>query len=153
MAASVEEVSYELGGALGVTLMGSILSGVYAQSLDVPVGVAASPARDSLDEALIVADQLSAELEAPWRSWRAPRSTRAMPPCWPAARRCCWRGGRRAAERPRGGLTASRPGTAPARASHAPRPAARPSATPSRILAPINARFKAPATSSSACAP
>ena len=62
MAASVEEVSYELGGALGVTLMGSILSGVYAQSLDVPVGVAASPARDSLDEALIVADQLSAEL-------------------------------------------------------------------------------------------
>ena len=48
MAASVEEVSYELGGALGVTLMGSILSGVYAQSLDVPVGVAASPARDSL---------------------------------------------------------------------------------------------------------
>ncbi|WP_249205148.1 MFS transporter [Achromobacter sp. Marseille-Q0513] len=62
MAASVEEVSYELGGALGVTLMGSILSGVYAQSLAMPAGVAASPARDSLDEALFVAEGLPAEL-------------------------------------------------------------------------------------------
>ncbi|MNT43008.1 Methyl viologen resistance protein SmvA [compost metagenome] len=65
MAASIEEVSYELGGALGVTLMGSILSGVYAQSLAVPAGVsAATAARDSLDEALIVAESLPADLAA-----------------------------------------------------------------------------------------
>ncbi|MNQ41352.1 Methyl viologen resistance protein SmvA [compost metagenome] len=65
MAASIEEVSYELGGALGVTLMGSILSGVYAQSLAVPAGVAqTAAARDSLDEALIVAESLPAELAA-----------------------------------------------------------------------------------------
>lgn len=65
MAASIEEVSYELGGALGVTLMGSILSGVYAQSLSVPAGVAATgAARDSLDEALVVAERLPADLAA-----------------------------------------------------------------------------------------
>ncbi|QVQ27773.1 MFS transporter [Achromobacter deleyi] len=65
MAASIEEVSYELGGALGVTLMGSILSGVYAQSLAVPAGVAeTTAARDSLDEALIIAESLPADLAA-----------------------------------------------------------------------------------------
>ena len=62
MAASIEEVSYDLGSALGVTLMGSILSGVYAQSLAMPAGVAALAARDSLDEALIVAEGLPVEL-------------------------------------------------------------------------------------------
>lgn len=64
MAASIEEVSYELGGALGVTLMGSILSGVYAHTLDVPAGVSAAVARDSLDEALALAEGLSGELGA-----------------------------------------------------------------------------------------
>lgn len=64
MAASIEEVSYELGGALGVTLMGSILSGVYAHTLDVPAGVSATVARDSLDEALALAEGLSGELGA-----------------------------------------------------------------------------------------
>ncbi|PIF37807.1 DHA2 family multidrug resistance protein-like MFS transporter [Delftia sp. 60] len=61
MAASVEEVSYELGGALGVTLMGSLLSAVYAGSLHLPEGLdLALPdsVRDSLDEALLAADQL-----------------------------------------------------------------------------------------------
>ena len=48
MAASVEEVSYELGGALGVTLMGSILSGVYAQSLTCRSASPPRRARDSL---------------------------------------------------------------------------------------------------------
>src|SRR5690606_1559273 len=38
MAASVEEVSYELGGAIGVTLMGSILSVVYDAALEPPAG-------------------------------------------------------------------------------------------------------------------
>ncbi len=63
MAASIEEVSYELGGALGVTLMGSILTGVYAQALDVPAGVTqAATVRDSLDDALMVAEGLPADL-------------------------------------------------------------------------------------------
>lgn len=67
MAASIEEVSYELGGALGVTLMGSILSGVYAHTLDVPAGLPAAgagAARDSLDEALVVAEGLSSDTGA-----------------------------------------------------------------------------------------
>lgn len=64
MAASIEEVSYELGGALGVTLMGSILSGVYAHTLEVPAGVSAAVARDSLDEALALAEGLSGDLGA-----------------------------------------------------------------------------------------
>ena len=62
MAASVEEVSYELGGALGVTIMGSLLSAVYAHALIVPgaVNAAALPStvRDSLDEALLAAESL-----------------------------------------------------------------------------------------------
>lgn len=60
MAASIEEVSYELGGALGVTLMGSLLSAVYAARLDLPAD-SALPAsvRDSLDEALLAAERLA----------------------------------------------------------------------------------------------
>lgn len=63
MAASVEEVSYELGGALGVTLMGSLLSAIYSCRLELPA-VAALPdsARDSLDEALVAAAQLAPHL-------------------------------------------------------------------------------------------
>ncbi|MDT4844246.1 hypothetical protein FQZ97_781970 [compost metagenome] len=65
MAASIEEVSYELGGALGVTLMGSILSGVYARSLAVPDGLSGSAAaRDSLDQALLIANDVPADLGA-----------------------------------------------------------------------------------------
>ena len=52
-------MSYELGGALGVTLMGSLLSAVYAGSLRLPEGLALPDSvRDSLDEALLAADQL-----------------------------------------------------------------------------------------------
>ena len=61
MAASVEEVSYELGGALGVTLMDSLLSAVYAGSLRLPEGLGLAlpdSVRDSLDEALLAAEQL-----------------------------------------------------------------------------------------------
>lgn len=66
MAASIEEISYELGGALGITLLGSILSAVYTAhmlppaTLDVPANV-----RDSIDEALLAAEQLTqADAEA-----------------------------------------------------------------------------------------
>ncbi|CAB3687358.1 Putative multidrug resistance protein MdtD [Achromobacter pulmonis] len=51
---------FSYGGALGVTLMGSILSGVYAHTLDAPAGVPAA-ARDSLDQALLLAERLSGE--------------------------------------------------------------------------------------------
>lgn len=60
MAASVEEVSYELGGALGIALLGSILTAAYGLSLNLP-GELQLPAQvyDSLDEALMVADHLA----------------------------------------------------------------------------------------------
>ncbi|WP_395026226.1 MFS transporter [Comamonas odontotermitis] len=62
MAASVEEVSYELGGALGVTVMGSLLSAVYAHSLVVPeaaIAAALPPTvHDSLDEALLASERM-----------------------------------------------------------------------------------------------
>jgi DHA2 family multidrug resistance protein-like MFS transporter len=59
MAASVEEVSFELGGALGIALLGSLMSALYSQAMIVPQGVVlADEARDSLDEALILADGL-----------------------------------------------------------------------------------------------
>ena len=63
MAASIEEVSYELGAAIGVALLGSILSAVYAVSLRLPVGLEVSDrAHDSLDEALLAAETLAPEM-------------------------------------------------------------------------------------------
>ena len=38
MAASIEEVSIELGGAIGITVLGSILAGVYSAILVLPSG-------------------------------------------------------------------------------------------------------------------
>lgn len=63
MAASVEEVSYELGGALGVTFMGSLLTFVYGRAMDVPqVATLPDAVRDSLDEAQLVAEHLPPEM-------------------------------------------------------------------------------------------
>ncbi|QEI04915.1 MFS transporter [Pigmentiphaga aceris] len=64
MAASIEEVSYELGGAIGVTLMGSLLSAVYAASFSAPTGVDASAASEGIDEALMLAQSLSGDAAA-----------------------------------------------------------------------------------------
>lgn len=59
MAASVEEVSYELGGALGIALLGSVLTALYSAAMIVPEGSAVSAVvRDSIDEALLAADML-----------------------------------------------------------------------------------------------
>jgi DHA2 family multidrug resistance protein-like MFS transporter len=64
MAASIEEVSYELGNALGVTIFGGILSASYTASMALPDGSTIAPVvRDSLDEALLVAQNLP-KLEA-----------------------------------------------------------------------------------------
>jgi len=60
MAASIEEVGFELGGSLGVALFGSIMTIAYAASLALPE--ASTPldgtVHDSLDEALRLADSL-----------------------------------------------------------------------------------------------
>ncbi|MCJ8140860.1 MFS transporter [Falsirhodobacter halotolerans] len=50
-AASVEEVSYELGGALGVTMFGSILAAVFTRTYVAPGPMAAAPAQ-GIDAAL-----------------------------------------------------------------------------------------------------
>jgi len=56
MAASVEEMSYEVGAVFGVALMGSLATAAYGASLALPDGLAVPPTvRDSLDEALAVA--------------------------------------------------------------------------------------------------
>ncbi|HWD13558.1 MFS transporter [Pseudochrobactrum sp. sp1633] len=62
MAASIEEVSYELGGATGVTIFGSLMTAIYTAFMIVPEGSGLSETiRDSLDEALILAEALPAE--------------------------------------------------------------------------------------------
>jgi DHA2 family multidrug resistance protein-like MFS transporter len=60
MAASVEEVSFELGGALGIAVLGSLMSALYSRAIILPAGTEhATQARDSLDEALMLADRLA----------------------------------------------------------------------------------------------
>jgi DHA2 family multidrug resistance protein-like MFS transporter len=63
MAASIEEVGFELGGALGVAVFGSIMTLAYALALQVPqlAGTLPAEVRDSLDEALRIAGQLPLE--------------------------------------------------------------------------------------------
>lgn len=62
MAASIEEVGFELGNSLGVAVFGSVMTLAYSLTLVLPEG-AALPAtvRDSLDEALRAADTLAPE--------------------------------------------------------------------------------------------
>ncbi|MBO1112727.1 MFS transporter [Bordetella petrii] len=56
MAASVEEMSYEVGAVLGVALMGSLATAAYGATLALPDGLAVPAAvRDSLDQALAAA--------------------------------------------------------------------------------------------------
>lgn len=63
MAASIEEVSFELGGAIGIAVLGTVMSLVYTAFLVLPEGAAISPmARDSLDEALFLAEKLPADV-------------------------------------------------------------------------------------------
>ncbi|MDR3468220.1 MAG: MFS transporter [Xanthobacteraceae bacterium] len=65
MAASVAEVSFELGGTIGISIFGSMLAGVYTHFIVLPDGRAVPDAvRDSIDEALIVAERLPADAAA-----------------------------------------------------------------------------------------
>ncbi|MCF7645692.1 MFS transporter [Bacillus subtilis] len=62
MAASVEEVSFELGGATGVTIFGSLMTAIYTAFMVVPAGSGfPETLRDSLDEALLFAETLPAD--------------------------------------------------------------------------------------------
>jgi DHA2 family multidrug resistance protein-like MFS transporter len=60
VAASVEEVAFELGGAIGITILGSLLAGVYSAVLVLPSGLPPS-VREGIDQALRVAETLPAE--------------------------------------------------------------------------------------------
>ncbi|MWD29726.1 MFS transporter [Aquicoccus sp. SCR17] len=61
MAASVEEVSYELGGALGIALLGSVMSAAYTAAVLGAPGTLPAGAADSLDRARVLAEALPAE--------------------------------------------------------------------------------------------
>jgi len=57
MAASIEEVAYELGGASGIAIIGSMSGLVYTLSMKIPVGIKVpANVKDSLDEALLAAE-------------------------------------------------------------------------------------------------
>ncbi|AFH93935.1 TPA: MFS transporter [Providencia stuartii] len=62
MAASIEEVAYEIGSVLGVTFMGGLMSAIYTMKLSLPDSlVVDNKAYDSIDEAFIVAEHLPHE--------------------------------------------------------------------------------------------
>ncbi|MCG5213917.1 DHA2 family efflux MFS transporter permease subunit [Streptosporangium sp. KLBMP 9127] len=64
-AAAISESSFELGGALGIAVLGSILSGFYRTNLRLPAGLpaeAVDPIRESLPTALEAASALPVEL-------------------------------------------------------------------------------------------
>ena len=62
-ASAIEETAYELGGGLGVALLGSVVAAVYRDALDPVTGVTAqgmAGARESLSEAKEIAAELPA---------------------------------------------------------------------------------------------
>ncbi|WP_329521388.1 MFS transporter [Spirillospora sp. NBC_01491] len=64
-ASAISETATELGGALGMAVLGSILNAVYRNALELPAGVppaAATAARDSVGAALHAAAALPARL-------------------------------------------------------------------------------------------
>ncbi|MQY09491.1 MFS transporter [Actinomadura macrotermitis] len=64
-ASAISETATELGGALGMAVLGSVLNAVYRSTVDLPAGLpaqAASAARDSLAGALQAAPALPAAL-------------------------------------------------------------------------------------------
>ena len=62
MAASMEEVAFELGGAIGITVLGSLLAGVYSAMLVLPKGEPLpSSVYEGIDQALGVAEGLGAD--------------------------------------------------------------------------------------------
>lgn len=65
MAASIQEVSFELGAALGVAVLGSLMAAIYTVSFAPPSDVLAPAlAWDSIDQALIAAESLAPDAAA-----------------------------------------------------------------------------------------
>jgi DHA2 family multidrug resistance protein-like MFS transporter len=67
-ASAISETATELGGALGMAVLGSVLTAAYRTSLDLPAGLpagAVSSARDSIGSALEAASMLSARFAGP----------------------------------------------------------------------------------------
>lgn len=59
MAASIEEVSYEMGAAMGVTVLGSVLAGSYTATMKVPAHLVSTPdPADSIDAALLAVESM-----------------------------------------------------------------------------------------------
>ncbi|MEX0424865.1 MFS transporter [Providencia rettgeri] len=59
MAASIEEIAYEIGSVLGVTFMGGLMSAIYTLKLSLPEDMTVSDkVYDSIDEALLVSESL-----------------------------------------------------------------------------------------------
>jgi DHA2 family multidrug resistance protein-like MFS transporter len=60
MAASIEEISYELGGGLGIAIMGSLMAVIYSRTLVVPPGTGSPQlAKDGIDSAILLTEQMS----------------------------------------------------------------------------------------------
>ncbi len=80
MAASIEEVGFELGGALGVAVFGSIMTFTYASTLLLPETLSQLPStiHDSFDEALRVAGTLSPDDATNLRAAGAQAFTNAL---------------------------------------------------------------------------
>ncbi|CCP01748.1 Putativefamily MFS transporter [Erwinia amylovora Ea644] len=59
MAASIEEISYELGGGLGIAIMGSLMTVIYSRTLVVPAETTRPAlAKDGIDSAILLAEQM-----------------------------------------------------------------------------------------------
>ena len=55
-------MSFELGGAIGITVLGSLLAGVYSATLVLPKGLVLPPSvREGIDQALRVAEGLPSD--------------------------------------------------------------------------------------------
>lgn len=60
MAASIEEVSYEIGSTAGVAMLGSMMTWMYARSFILPDGVETPAlALDGIDQAILAAESLT----------------------------------------------------------------------------------------------
>ncbi|WP_058913032.1 MFS transporter [Entomohabitans teleogrylli] len=67
MAASIEDVAYELGSVFGITLLGGMMSAIYSRSLSIPTFLNNRESilvQDSIDEALRVAGALNSDQAA-----------------------------------------------------------------------------------------
>ncbi|MGP3954779.1 DHA2 family efflux MFS transporter permease subunit [Nonomuraea sp. 3N208] len=60
-AAAVSETAFELGGALGIAILGTVLNSAYRTNLDLPAGVPGEGARESIAGAVSTAAELPAE--------------------------------------------------------------------------------------------